>query len=220
MSEEIKTTRENTSANNEQQIKDPKAAPALPPHKIYTRRLVKFRAYYSQLLITMGILAAISVVIAVAFNLIIGVAIAIATAIIYAFFVSDEMYKKLGIKYTSISGGLKINVSHARYGNVLWIPSNIIGLDVIEIGDRAFLSENNEALSCVFLPSTLKKIGENIFENCSSLTDVHFEGSEKQWRKIENKTDFSALNLKFDAKYPPLPKKKTTQKKSASKKAD
>ncbi|MBQ8141508.1 MAG: hypothetical protein IJ038_07435 [Clostridia bacterium] len=204
-----------TASVPKQEVKEER--PALPPHKEYAKRNLQFHNYYNQLLFAICVAVVLAVAVAVAYNVVIGLSIGAVAAVIYAVFVSDEAYKKLGVKYKSIAGGAAVSACRARYGEVFWLPSRIIGFDVIRIDDRAFSSPKNEELKCVFLPSTLKEIGENIFEDCPSLCEIHFEGSEKDWERIEKKTDFSSLNLKFDAKYPPIPKKKNKKNTAAKK---
>ena len=181
---------------------------AIPPHKRYIQRLIKFQKYYFQLLMIVGGIIAVSVVIAVLYNLLLGVSTAIFAAILYNSWASSEMYKDIGLKYKSIAGGIKIIACKARYGEIMWIPASLIRFDVIEIDDRAFSSRNNEELSKLFLPKTLKYIGKDVFDGCDSLKEIFFEGNEEEWNKIEKKTDFSCYKVIFEAKYPPIPKKK------------
>lgn len=181
---------------------------ALPPHKRYIQRIKKFQKYYTQLVIIIGAIIVISVIIAVVYNLIIGVSTVIFAAILYNSWASSEMYKELGIKYKSITGGIIVTSCKARYGDIMWIPASLIRFDVIEIDDRAFAKRNNESLTKLFLPKTLKKIGTDIFDGCDSLKEIFFEGSEEEWNNVEKNTDFSCYKVIFEAKYPPIIKKK------------
>ena len=183
----------------------------IPPHKKYIRRMKKFQKYYIQLLMIVCAIIAVSVVIAVVYNLLLGVSIAIFAAILYNSWAVSEMYKEIGIKYKSITGGIKITACKQRYGEIMWIPASLIHFDVIEIDDRAFAEKNNENLVKIFLPKTLKYIGENVFVSCDSLKEIFFEGNEEEWNQIEKKTDLSSYKIIFDAKYPPMPRKKRLQ---------
>ena len=80
--------------------------------------------------------------------------------------------------------------------------------DVTRIEDKAFLSKHNAELRCVFLPKTLLSIGKDVFEGCQSLEAIFFEGTEEEWERIEKETDLSSLRITFEAKYPPVVKKK------------
>lgn len=51
------------------------------------------------------------------------------------------------------------------------IPDDIDGVAVTEIAANAF--EGEEAVSFVFIPSSVKKIGESAFKNCSNLSSVN-----------------------------------------------
>ncbi len=181
---------------------------ALPPHKRYVQRMIRYRNYYIQLLMIVGAIIAVSIFIAVLYSLLLGASVAIIAAILYSFWAVSEMYKTIGLKYKSIVGGIRITACKARYGEIMWIPASLILFDVIEIDDRAFAKRNNEELTKLFLPKTLKYIGEDVFDGCDSLKDIFFEGIEEEWNKIEKKTDLSSYNVIFEAKYPPMPKKK------------
>ncbi len=184
--------------------------PTPPPHKEYSKRMAQFGAFYIQLLCCIGGIIAVGVALAIVYSVVLGASIAVAGALLYAYLTSDEMYKKLGIRYTSGAGGITVTLGLARYGDVLWIPSRLIFFDVIRIGDRAFCSKKNEELSRVFLPKTLKSIGKDIFEGCPSMTDIFFEGTQDMWEEIEKSTDLSGYRIIFEAKYPPAAKKKKT----------
>ncbi len=190
------------------------AKPAVPPHKEYAARMAKFRDYYIQLLWGVGAAAALGIALAVLYNVIVGACVAVLAAVIYSVFTYDEMLKSLGIGYKSVEGGIRVTSCRARYGEVLWIPASIIWFDIIEIGERAFESDKNSELTKVFLPKTLKKIGSDIFLGCENISEIYFEGTEQMWAEIEKDTDFTQYKIIFEAKYPPVPKKK---KKSPSK---
>lgn len=69
--------------------------------------------------------------------------------------------------------------------NTLTIPSLINGKTVVEIADSAF-SDNfngNTTITKVVIPSTIRKIGKNAFENCIYLKNIEFQ-SQSQLREI------------------------------------
>lgn len=215
-SEQAEITEEPANSADETEKKE---VPALPPHKEYAKRMAKFGTYYTQLLSCIILAVAASVAVAIMQSLMIGVAMAILSAILYVYFTHDEMLKSLGLDYQSVEGGILIRHCKASYGNVMWIPSRLIWFDVISIGDNAFDSEANSELTRVFFPSTLKSIGKNIFDGCPLISEIYFEGSEELWNSIEKGTDFSSYKVIFDAKYPPIPKKKKKQRKAKKDKA-
>ena len=210
-SEEIVDTNKaaESSENNDKSTK--KETQALPPHKEYAKRMAQFNVYYFQLLAIIGAIVILAVVLAVTQSVIVGVSLAVASAVLYKFFTSDEMFKRLGMDYSSVEGGMRVKACRARYGDVMWIPSKLIWFDVIEIGDRAFASEKNAELKRVFFPVSLKKIGEDIFADNTSVSEIFFEGTQEEWEKIEKHTDLSDYKVIFEAKYPPIPKKKKKQ---------
>ena len=57
-----------------------------------------------------------------------------------------------------------------------------IGEGITEIGKNAF--KDCTALENADLPSTTKKIKENVFENCPNLKEVKYIGTKKQWHDV------------------------------------
>ena len=57
-----------------------------------------------------------------------------------------------------------------------------VGSGVIEIGEFAFF--NNDGLTYIELPASLKKIDYAAFDWCQSLTDVYYAGTRAQWNEI------------------------------------
>lgn len=197
------------------------AAEALPPDEEYIKRTLAFRKYYNHLLYITGAIEAVAIALGVLWNVLVGASLAVLGAVIYFVYAADESYKMLGVKYSSGVGGITLTKCRAVYGDTLIIPPSLIGLDTISIGDKAFgMSDKNKDLRIIYLPATLKTVGENIFENCDSLAELYFEGSEEKWKSIDSRTDLSAYKLFFDAKYPELPKKEKKSKKKKSKKEE
>lgn len=54
---------------------------------------------------------------------------------------------------------------------------------ILEIEDAGLI--NCSALTKITIPKSINRIGEHAFFGCESLTDVYYEGSEKDWKKIE-----------------------------------
>ena len=215
----IKATEENQhELASEETDNSPAEEIFLPPDEEYIKRNLAFREYYRKLLCLVGAIEAAAITLGILWNVLVGVSVAVLGAVIYTVYASDESYKKLGGRYSSGVGGITLTKCRAVYGDTLIIPPSLIGLDVISIGDRAFcVSDKNNDLRIIYLPATLKTVGEDIFESCDSLDEIYFEGSEEEWEKIESRTDLSAYTVTFGAKYPELPKK---EKKAKKKKND
>ena len=203
MSEEKKIEMENPSA---EEIKP--TVPAVPPHKEYAKRMLNFSNFYIGFIAVVGVIMAIAVAVAVLYNVLLGVALALFGAFFYWTILSDNMSNMLGVRYVSLAGGIRITMCRARYGDVMWIPERLMGFDIIAIGDGAFKSPKNSELKKVFLPKTLSEIGKDIFEGCDALGDIYYQGSEEEFGKISCETDLSPYRIIFDAKYPPVAKKK------------
>jgi hypothetical protein len=209
MSEEKKDIHESEEiALAEEKEQKEEKKPALPPHKEYAKRMIDFGNFYIGFLALIVAAMAAAVAVAILYNVMLGVSMAIFGVIIYAAMVPDNMSKNLGVRYESIVGGIKLTSCRPRYGEVMWVPDRLMWFDVIAIGDKAFSSKKNAELKKVFLPNTLKEIGEDVFSGCSALEDIYYQGSEDEWSKISSATDMSGYRLIFNAKYPPLPKKR------------
>ncbi len=207
---EEKKLDQNTSADAAKN--DAAQKPALPPHKEYAKRVLSFKSKYIFILTLTFIILGAGFALAMLNQLLIGLALALLGIVFYARFTSNDMYDTLGIDYKTYESGLKVTLCRARYGDVVWVPSSLIRHDVTRIEDEAFNSAHNAELRCVFLPKTLVSIGKDIFKGCDALETVFFEGTEEQWQKIEKETDFSALNITFEAKYPPVKKRSKDKK--------
>ena len=57
--------------------------------------------------------------------------------------------------------------------------ANLFLLNVEFIGDRAFSGASN--LKTISIGSSLTSLGEKVFGECTSLTDIYFGGNEDQW---------------------------------------
>ena len=61
----------------------------------------------------------------------------------------------------------------------LVIPAEYSGKPVVSVGEQAFyVEEDDETLTAVFLPETLKDLGEYCFYACSALTSINLEHIE------------------------------------------
>ena len=213
MSEEKNINTEQTASVSDALESAPqKKSAALPPHKEYAKRMLEFSNFYVGFIIVIGCIMASAVALAVIYNVLLGVAVATFGAVFYVSVLSDNLSRTLGFRYVSLAGGIRLTMCRARYGEVMWVPGQLMGFDVIAIGDGAFKSPKNGSLKKVFLPRTLKSIGKDVFSGCEELSDIYYQGSEEEFSKIESLTDLSAYRVNFDAKYPPMLKKK---KKSA-----
>lgn len=73
------------------------------------------------------------------------------------------------LAYTEVTGGVKIRYITGTEEGELKIPAKIGGMDVVEIGNRAF-SGCSKLTGEVTIPSSVRIIGDEAFENCSGLT--------------------------------------------------
>jgi len=92
---------------------------------------------------------------------------------------------------------------YAFFGN-LYLTDLCINEGVTEIGAEAF--DTNEIRN-FYLPSTLKKIGENAFLNCNAVKSINYPGSRVKWAMIDivtsdnaDSNDFSRYHMVYNYK--------------------
>lgn len=66
------------------------------------------------------------------------------------------------------------------------IPLTVDEIFVTEITGNAFINES--ALTTLYIPESVTKIGAFAFSGCTSLTTIYFEGTEEQWKAVEKLT--------------------------------
>lgn len=191
--------------------------PQIPPHKQYLARMASFGRKYAVITAISSAIALASVPLAIFYSLLFGAVLAIFSAVFYWRLVTDEARNTLGVKYKTDDRGMILTAVRAKYGDIVWVPSHIALFDISRIEDRAFCDEKNAELRAVFLPLSLKSIGDDIFKDCGALYDIYFEGSEEDWKLIEKNTDFSNYALHFNTPYPKKAKKKRITAKGSEK---
>lgn len=74
------------------------------------------------------------------------------------------------------------------------IPESHNGKKVTQILYGAF--ENATNLKSITIPDSVTSLGNNVFEDCSSLTSIKYHGTEAQWKtldKVEGWDDYYAV---------------------------
>lgn len=178
------------------------------PERLFPLRYKKYNSFYLLVVLSAIVALGVGIYVAVSDELLWGVGIFFAAIFIYVYFSSSELHEKLGIWHRTDAGILLITKCRQRYGDVFYIPSRLLWYDVEELCDRAFLSpaNKNKELRAVFLPKTIKRIGEDVFASCESLSVIYFEGSEEDFLKIESKTSFEGLEIIFNSALPQIKK--------------
>lgn len=175
---------------------------------------------YLVTVIVAAVLVAAAIAVAVIWQVFYGLMLAIMVVIAYIGATGKILYSRLGFSYDSLPGALKIKDVYGKDREQVFVPRRLFWLDVSEIGDKAFCHRSSAKLTTVYLPRTLKTIGENAFEGCDSLCRICFEGSEREWERIEKNTSFEGIEILFgqEIAYPEKPKKPKKQKKEKKKK--
>ena len=166
-------------------------------HRLFLCSLKTANDFYLYTVIISGAIAAAGLIYAVLSSVFFGLVIAILGVLIYTASTSNILYKKLGISYRSTSGALTVTQLYGQSRHNVWIPERLLWLSVTEIGDRAFDHASSASIQTVYLPATVKVIGEDIFKGCTQLETICFEGTREQWAQVESSTDFSGYQLIF-----------------------
>ena len=183
----------------------------------YLRRLAAFERFYIGLLALVGITVAASIAIAVMSNVLLGMSLALLGAALYVYFVSDELYKQLGLRYKNECGSITVTRATASYGDTLVLPARLLYADVTRIADGALNTPKNSELTRIYIPKSIKYIGSNVLPEVHCLTDILFEGTREQWDAIEKHSELDGIKLSLECEYPLLPpRQKKPKKKNVS----
>lgn len=74
-------------------------------------------------------------------------------------------------------------IGESAFGDCSSLTSVIIPQGITRIGDKTFSGCYN--LTNIMLPKSIDEIDWHAFENCDSLTDIYYAGSEYEWSNIE-----------------------------------
>ncbi len=180
----------------------------------YLSELNRFNGFYTVLV---GICAALCIgatVIAILLSLPIGILIAVAAAVLYAFLSTHRAYSMLGLRFENVRGRIHVTRIDCIFENTAYVPDRFVWAWVTHIGDGAFASKKNAELSFVYIPRSIEHIGKDIFGENASRVTVLFEGDENEWTRIDKQTDFSSITVMYSNPFPRLEKK--NKKKSRS----
>ena len=183
----------------------------------YLLRLKEFSSFYLMLVVFSGVTYAAAIAIAVIYNVLIGVALAIFTAIIYFFFSSEEPKRYLGLSCKNTAGRIHVTHVEAAYGDTVYIPSRFAWADVTVIGDSAITSSTDKPISALYLPKSIERIGKDALGNNGVSPVIYYEGSAEEWEQILKETDLSDITVIFLS---PIPELKRNKAKPAAKVAD
>ena len=189
----------------------------LPSSDRFIARYKNYSDYYILLLTIVGVAVATATVIALFENVLLGMALAILAWAIYVLCSADEAKKQLGICVSHEKGQVVIKKAVSCYGEEFVVPNRFEFATVSKIADKAFDSEKNDGLRVIYLPVSITYIGESVFGEERPLPEIHFEGTEAQWKNVEIHTDLSDAVIFFDIPCPtPTSRGKSKQSKRVS----
>ena len=163
--------------------------------KEFQAALARTSKTYRGIVIESAVIALIAVIVAVHIKVSYGLVLGMAAAVYYALATSSALKKNLGISYRGVTGKLIVTGYDAKGREQAWIPERLLGLDVTEIDDKAFAADPSKNLCEIHLPKTITHIGADAFSQCSRLECIYFEGSAKDWEKIESESDLSSYKI-------------------------
>ena len=167
---------------------------------------------YVYVLVISGILIGGAIAVAVLLNVFAGLAIGIAAVLLYMLLTKNLLEKNLGISYTSTPGALTITAIKPKEREEIFVPSSVIRITVTELGTKAFSHSASSCIRTVHIPTSIKIIGADVFEGCSSLKTIYFQGSESDLEEIECESDLSKYEIIFNdpSQFDTKSKKETT----------
>lgn len=180
----------------------------------YLKRLAGTHKNYRQLVICCAVVTVTAIGIAVMYQILLGVSLAIFCAGVFIYFSSEDIYKQLGLSYTHECGTIHIKRAIAKYGDTLFIPSRLVWADVTRIDDNAFASDKNAELRSVYIPKSIRSVGKNVFGDHAVRIEIYYEGSEQDFRLIEGVETLVFGAISFGCAQPVLPPKQKKPRKS------
>ena len=162
------------------------------------------RADSSYLQITLGVCAAslAGIAIAVIKSVLWGTVLCLLSALVYKAFASDDIEKQLGIRYKSVCGHISIKSAVGVIDGKAVSPSRLVWSTVSSIEDGAFSSDGNHDLLCIYIPNTVKSIGECPFGNLAIRPSIYYEGTPDDWKKINGSKAFKDCSVIFNCPQP------------------
>lgn len=175
----------------------------------YLLYLNEFSSTYLLLVTASGITYAAAIAIAVISNVLIGIALAIFTAIIYFYFSTEEPKRYLGLSCKNIAGRIHVTKIAPSYGDTVYVPSRLMWADVTSLDDGALSANEETPLAALYLPRSIEHIGKELFGNNETRPVIYYEGSIEEWEKINTETDLTEITV---VPHTPLPTFKNKQK--------
>ncbi len=100
-----------------------------------------------------------------------------------------------------ITGGEEIDLAleprHSWWEYSELVKKVTIGYGMTYMGDSSFSKCTN--LTSITIPNSVKTISYYAFKNCTSLTDVYFEGTQEQWDEIDIERSYNGNDALLNA---------------------
>jgi len=145
----------------------------------YAQALHRFHRFYWTLVAITGTVCALSVVIAVVANVLVGLCLAVCAAVLYHYLKKRALLRMLGLTCTASEGGLCLQSASAVGEDTLYLPTHLFGLRVRALGQNFLACDGNEAL-----------------------TRICFLGSGEEWERMAIHCDLSAVTVECGVALP------------------
>lgn len=96
-------------------------------------------------------------------------------------------------EFKNLDSGLSISKYKGKEETV-YIPLNILGKNVVEIGEEAF--KDNNYVKRIYVPDSVTKLGSKSFYRCRNLCEVNFDINESKLETIGYKVFYDCFRLK------------------------
>ncbi|MBE6534950.1 MAG: hypothetical protein E7678_08335 [Ruminococcaceae bacterium] len=191
----------------------PNSTPEISEEQKFLKALKTVKKGYVLALIISALMAIGAIICSVCYLVSFGILLIILAVVTYLAIVINLLYSKLGIAYRALHGGMTVTALYGKGREVVYIPEKVIMLTVTEIGTRAFTHESSKSIREIHLPKTLLRIGTSAFAQLPALTDVYYEGTQKQWEEISRLAPLENVTMHFEEPIPKIEKPKKAKKK-------
>ena len=160
----------------------------------------KFNRFYICLIAAIGAVLVAALVLGVHVNLMLGLFVGIAGAVLYPLLLADEMKKSLGLWCRRIEGGIACSVISSKRlegRTEKEVPERLMWLDVVALCPPEKKDKADTRTEVLYLPRTLKKIEQGSLSGMTALRLITYGGTAAEWSQIELDEELPAIEIEF-----------------------